>query len=116
MKATRPLLFASLLLATLSCAGTPPITVPPNWAMAPQEQASHLAVPDQAPMPKTVLAIVLCNNIVGLAVVDDVGELHPYHFDSKEMAEQVLHMVPADHAKSINVGCPTNATKDTTVL
>lgn len=116
MKATRSLLFVGLLLAAFSCAGTPPITVPPNWAMAPQEQASTLAVPDQTSMPKTVLAVILCNNMVGLGVIDDTGEFHPYHFDSKEMADKVLHMVPADHAKSINLGCPTNASKDTTVL
>lgn len=115
MKATRSLLFASLLFAAMSYAGTPPITVPPKWSVAPQEQASTLAVPEP-PMPKTVIAVILCNDIVGLAVVDDSGEVHPYKFDSKEMAEQVLHMVPADHARAINIGCPTNASKDTAVL
>lgn len=115
MKAIRSVLFISLL-AAMSYAGTPPITVPPNWSVAPQEQASTLAVPDQAAMPKTVIAVILCNDIVGLGVIDDTAEFHPYHFDSKEMAEKVLHMVPSDHAKAINVGCPTNVTKDTTVL
>lgn len=82
----------------------------------PQEQASALAVPDQRPQPKTVVAVVLCNTVAGLLVVDDSGEVHPSRFTSKEDVKRLQATVPADHNFALNLGCPGNASKDTTVL
>jgi hypothetical protein len=86
---------------------------------APQEQASSLAVPQTAePAASSVLAVVLCNDIVGMVVVDAIGGLHPVPLTgmTKQSADAVLHLVPADRAISINVGCPSDGSKDTTVL
>lgn len=83
---------------------------------APQEQASNLAVPDQQTQPKTVVAIILCNTVTGLLVVDDSGEVHPTRFTSKEEVKKLQALVPADHNFALNLGCPGNPSKDTTVL
>lgn len=83
---------------------------------APQEQASNLAVPDQQSQPKTVVAIILCNTVTGLLIVDDSGEVHPTRFTSKEEVKKLQALVPADHNFALNLGCPGNVSKDTTVL
>ena len=115
-----PFIVLGALLALFATAvarsATPPITVPPNWDVPEQSQASALAVPNPEPVPKTVLSVIQCNNLIGLIVIDDTGEVHPYHYTSKEDAQSVQALVPADHNIAVNVGCPGNRSKDVTVL
>lgn len=116
--------FASLLILVLSAAvsparaQTPPITVPPAFT-APQAQASNLAVPVPGePDPSSVIAVVLCNKIVGLAVVDTEGTVHPMNLEGFSGADvmKIMQQVPAGRVTSFNTGCPGNPSKDTTVL
>lgn len=109
------LCFAALAYIAAN-ADTPRLAVPPKWSVPEKAQASAMAVPSPEPMPKKVLAVVLCNNVVGLGVIDDTGEWHSYHVESEEQVNSVLHMVPADQTISMNLGCPSDASKDTTVL
>ncbi len=97
-------------------AQTPPITVPPKWQTAPQEQASALAVPDTSPALKTVITVVQCNTVIGVLGIDENGEVHPGHFTSKADVQAIQQSVAADHNLALNVGCPGNSAKDVTVL
>lgn len=86
---------------------------------APQEQASNLAVPPvKAADPSSVMAIVFCNKISGLAVIDTEGTIHPITLEGLKSADviKIMQSVPADRVKSANMGCPGNPSKDTTVL
>lgn len=95
-----------------------PIKVPPEFT-APQEQASELAVP-QTPeaAPSSIMAIVYCNKISGLAVIDKEGTIHLVGLEglSKSDVIKIMQSVPADRVKAANLGCPGNPSKDTTVL
>lgn len=86
---------------------------------APQEQASNLAVPPvKAAEPSSVMAIVYCNKISGLAVIDTEGTIHPIVLEGLKSADviKIMESVPADRVKSANMGCPSDPSKDTTVL
>lgn len=85
-------------------------------AMPAQSQASSLAVPTPEAMPKHVMVIVLCNNVVAAGVIDDAGDWHETHLVSKAQLDSLLKLVPASEDISMNLGCPTDATKDTPVL
>lgn len=99
----------AVLLPVLAVAQT-------HWAVPEKAQASAMAVPAPETMPKKVLAVVLCNNVVGLGIIDDAGNWHPAPIVSEEQVNSVLHLVPADQTISMNLGCPSDASKDTTVL
>lgn len=94
------------------------IHVPPVFT-APQEQASNLAVPQpgQASLV-SVMTVILCNNVIWLGGIDAEGVMHPVNLDGagREQVMKVMQLVPADHVIGVNVGCPTDASKDTTVL
>lgn len=113
--------FSAILVATLIfgsvLAATPPITVPPNFT-APQEQASNLAVPQPGPAPASELAVVYCNQMVGLVVIDDTGAVHPVSLKgaTKESITAVLALVPSSKVVAMNLGCPGDPSKNSTVL
>jgi hypothetical protein len=121
MKSTFQGLGFILAIIAMSVSGafaTPPITVPPDFT-APQEQASNLAVPSvAAPDASSVMAVVLCNKIVGLAVVDVEGTVHAMNLEGLNGADvmKIMQQVPAGRVTSFNAGCPGNPSKDTTVL
>lgn len=103
---------AVTLFISIAKAGTPNYT-------APQEQASALAVPQPAAAaPASVLVVVFCNAVVGLVVIDDTGTVHPVPLKgiTKETVNGVLALVPAEKVIAMNIGCPANKSKDTTVL
>lgn len=103
---------AVTLVISIAKAGTPNFT-------APQEQASALAVPQPVtPVPASVLAVVFCNSVVGLVVIDDTGTVHPVPLKgiTKENVNSVLALVPSEKVIAMNLGCPGNRSKDTTVL
>ena len=80
--------------------------IPPT---APQGQASVLAVPPQAaPVPASVILVVLCNNVIGIIVTDDRGTNHgiPMKGIDKQKADRITQSVPADHVLEVDVGCP----------
>lgn len=86
---------------------------------SPQAQASNLAVPQPAePDASSVVAVVLCNKIVGLAVVDTEGSVHAMKLDGLSGTDvmKIMQQVPAGRVTAFNAGCPGNPAKDTTVL
>lgn len=97
-----------LLIAALAY-GAEPVT-------PAQSQASHLAVPTPEAMPRHVMVVVLCNNVVAAGVIDDSGGWHPTHLVSKAQLDSLLKLVPPGEDISMNLGCPTDATKDIPVL
>lgn len=97
---------------------TESLTESPNFTV-PQGQASNLAVPQPAEAsPSSIMAIVYCNKISGLAVIDSEGTIHPITLEGMKPADvmKIMQLVPADRVKSANMGCPGNPSKDTTVL
>lgn len=116
--ATVALLIGAFAADSALFAQTQPLTVPPNFTM-PEGQASNLAVPQPAEAsPSSVMAIVYCNKISGLAVIDSEGTIHPINLEGLKAAEvlKIMQLVPADRVTSANMGCPGNPSKDTTVL
>jgi len=114
----KTLMLLAVLLSSAVSAQTAPITVPPNFT-APQEQASALAVPaPSAAKPSSIMAIIYCNKISGLAVIDTEGTIHPVSIEglSKSDVLKIMQTVPADRVKAANMGCPNDVSKDTTVL
>lgn len=109
---------AAFMVNDITNAQTPSIKVPPNFT-APQEQASNLAVPQPAEAaPSSVMAVIYCNKISGLAVIDTEGTIHPVSLEGMKPADvlKIMQSVPADRVKAANMGCPGNPAKDTTVL
>lgn len=105
-------LAAALLLATNSAIAAEPV----RPALPAQSQASTLAVPRPEAMPKHVLVVVLCNDVVSVTVIDDAGDLHETHLQSKAQLDSVLKLVPSEQSISLNLGCPSEAVKDTPVF
>lgn len=86
---------------------------------APQEQASNLAVPQPAEAsPSSVMAVVYCNKLSALAVIDSEGTIHPVNLEGLKSGDvmKIMQLVPADRVKSANMGCSADPSKDTTVL
>lgn len=86
---------------------------------APQAQASALAVPSPEPaQPSSVISVVQCNKLVALAVVDVESKIHPVNLEglSGGDAMKIMQTVPADRVIAINVGCPGDPARDTTIF
>lgn len=88
----------------------------------PQAQASAQAA--EAAQPTSTVAnavlIVMCNQAVGLYTTDTEGGVHEEDLDGKTKIElqKYLQGILNNKGKvyAANVGCPTDASKDTTVL
>lgn len=103
---------AVTLVISVAKAGTPNFT-------APQEQASALAVPQPVgSAPASALAVLFCNSMVGLVIIDDTGTVHPVPLKgmTKESVARLLALVPSEKVIGLNLGCPSSPSKDTTVL
>lgn len=94
----------------------------PQAMTAPQAQASAQAA--EAAQPTSTVAnavlIVMCNQAVGLYTTDTEGGVHQEDLDGKTKIElqKYLQGILNNKGKvyAANVGCPTDASKDTTVL
>lgn len=86
--------------------------VPPASALPQQAQASELAVPETpAAKPVAVLAVTLCNQVVGVVATDAEGALHPLNIEGWSDSQLKAVLASFGQKLAMDVGCPKEPDK-----
>jgi hypothetical protein len=74
--------------------------------VAPQEQASALAIPSQTMSPPvSIVVVTVCNQIVGVVASDSDGNVHPLNIEGLSDARLKLIIARISQRLVVDTGC-----------
>lgn len=93
-----------ILIAALAATAQAAEKVPPAY-VAPQEQASALAIPAAGPTPQSVVVVTVCNQIVGMVAADSEGAIHALNIEGLGDAKLKSIIAQFPRRLVVDAGC-----------